>query len=344
MRRRMFSKVSISAALLGVTALAAVAVAAVAATTTPNLVKALEAQRKLAAERPQDASVQNDLGNLLLLSRQSADAEAAYRRAIELDPQKVSALYNLGVLLQQRGELREALRLFEQAVEVEPGHAWAHYQIGSLYETWKRESRAIEAYSRAFALDPQLSFPDVNPQIVDNKLVTESMLRAYREGYDVSQEPKFYEDRVRIANLLEPPPVLPKPDAAADTAAEQQAARPTDPRQTAGGSTVLRQGDLDPASSVGQATPQGGGYGRQPSRGGYTSPGGYAGPGYGVPGARTLRDFSRPQPQVDPEGRQQVITPPPGGVYYRPDVPSTGRLELRLVPGAPKDAHRTARG
>ena len=53
-------------------------------------------------------AVFNDLGNLLLLGPQTAEAETAYRKAIELDPDKASALFNLGLLLQQRGELREA--------------------------------------------------------------------------------------------------------------------------------------------------------------------------------------------------------------------------------------------
>ncbi len=55
----------------------------------PNLTKTIEAQRRLTVERPDDAAVFNDLGNLLLLVPQPAEAEAAYRTAIELDPDKV---------------------------------------------------------------------------------------------------------------------------------------------------------------------------------------------------------------------------------------------------------------
>ena len=68
-----------------------VATAAVAAITASrgaaaNLAKTLEVQRRLTAQRPNDPAVFNDLGNLLVLSGQPAEAETAYRRAMELDP------------------------------------------------------------------------------------------------------------------------------------------------------------------------------------------------------------------------------------------------------------------
>jgi len=72
------------------TALTAVVAIATLAAAPPNLTKALEAQRHLAAERPQDAAVLNDLGNLLMLVPNPTEAEAAYRKAIELDPNKAS--------------------------------------------------------------------------------------------------------------------------------------------------------------------------------------------------------------------------------------------------------------
>src|SRR5262245_35308714 len=201
-RRRIQSPAGLAIAAVLV---AAVAIAAFAAV-PPNLSKALEAQRRLVTERPQDPVVYNDLGSLLILADRTDEAEAAYRRAIELDPNKVSALFNLAQLLQQRGEKREALRLYDRVVEQQPNHAWAHYQIGTLYEGWDQESKAVEHYARAFALDPQLAFKEVNPHIVENQLVTRAMLRAYDESPGPSQAPRYFEERDRIVNLLVPLP------------------------------------------------------------------------------------------------------------------------------------------
>jgi hypothetical protein len=303
-----------------------------AAAVPPNLAKAIEAQQRLAAERPQDAAVFNDLGNLLLLVPQLDQAEDTYHKALELDPNKSSALYNLGLLLQQKGERKEAMELYQRLVKVEPSHAWGHYQLGTLYENAGQESKAIDSYAQAFALDPQLAFPEVNPQIVDNKLVTEAMLRAYKSELAPPQAPKIYEDPTRIAALLVPSPGAAKPTD--EVATQQQEGAPAKTQQpgAAGqsqGATVLRERDLDRANPAGQAVPEG------------------APRGVGVPGMRTapraLREWNRPEPttqeipnegvtneEVEPPG--QVITPPPGGVYYRPGVPSTGRLGLQIVP------------
>jgi len=327
--------------------LAAIAAIAAVAAVPPNLGKAIEAQQRLVTERPDDAAVYNDLGNLLLLVPRPKEAEVAYRKAIELDPEKVSALYNLGLLLQKRGELREAMKLYQQAVKVEPRHAWAHYQMGAIYERWGQESRAIDSYAQSFALDPQLAFPEVNPNIVDNKLVTEAMLRAYKSDFAPPQAPTIYEDPTRIAGLLVPGSA---PEAAAKdqvAAAQQQKAAPAkgqqpavppgQPQKPGQSATVIRERDLDRANPAGQAMPQG-------AR------------GAGVPGMKqppsqhTVREWNRPEPTIQevPEGVSTddevqpapVITPPPAGVYYRPGTASTGRLSLQIVP----EKRRTGRG
>ena len=323
---------------------AAIAAIAAVAAVPPNLAKAIEAQQRLAAERPQDAAVANDLGNLLLLVPKPDEAEAAYRKAIELDPDRASALYNLGLLLQQRGALREAMQDYRRVVKVEPRHAWAHYQLGSVYETWGQESRAIDSYARAFALDPQLAFPEVNPHIVENKLVTEAMLRAYKADFAAPQAPKVYDDPARIAALLEPPVPAAGKDQVANT--QQQAVQDTNsPRRQPGApghaqsqAQVLSERDLDRANPAGQAVQQTQGTSRG-AAGARPAP------------SRGLREWTRPDPSLEEvpegvsteEGGEQpapMVTPPPGGVYYRPGVSSTGRLGLQITP----ERHRVSRG
>jgi tetratricopeptide (TPR) repeat protein len=320
------------------TALTAVVAIATLAAAPPNLAKAVEAQRRLAAERPQDPAVLNDLGNLLMLVPQPAEAEVAYRKAIELDPNKASALFNLGLLQQQRGDLRDAADLYERALKADPNHAWAHYQLGSIQELRGQTARAIDSYARAFALDPQLAFPEVNPHIVDNKLVTQAMLRAYKSDFTPPQVPKMYDDASRIAALLVPSP------GQRDEAKDQTAAAQGQQRQPAGpgkaapgaaasaqGTTVLREQNLD-RRNTGQASPPGAAHGNA-----RTLSGAQVQP-------RGVREWNRPEPTIqevpggdegDGDGvqPQPVIAPPAaGGVYYRPGIQSTGRLNMLVVP------------
>jgi hypothetical protein len=317
------------AALAGIAALAAV---------PPNLARTIETQRRLAAERPDDPAVYNDLGNLLLLVPQPADAEEAYRKAVELDPDKVTSLFNLGLLLQQRGELREAAKLYQRVTKLEPQHAWAHYQLGAIYERWDQDGKSIGEYATAFSLDPQLAFPEVNAHIVENRLVTQAMLKAYKNDYAVPSVPQVYDEPGRIANMLVPPPGQKPADGVAQPPAQATATPPPAPPAARPGATqalpqqptVLSPRDLDPNAPTGQAVPQG----RFPSSGGVRA----------TPQPRGLREWNRPEPTVqeevpeeymgDDEGAQpgEVVTPPPGGIYYRPGVQSTGRLNLRVVP------------
>lgn len=316
---------------LALACIAAAVVVALAAV-PPNLGKAIEEQRRLVAERPQDPGVYNDLGNLLALASRPDEAEEAYRKAVELAPGKVSALFNLALLQQQRGELRESLRLYKDVLDLQPQHAWAWYQIGTLYEHWDQEGRAVEAYANAFRIDPQLAFPETNPHVVENGLLTQAMLRAYQQGESAPTAPAIYEEPGRIVGLLVPrPPHQQQPADEEELAAGQARPQPGQPGAAtrpgqAAPPGVLRQGDLD-RRSTGQATPtQGRRPGSRPS-----SPD-------SMP--RSLRTWERPEPTIEDPGYEvpseeqpgEVVTPPPGGVYYRPGLGSTGRLDLQVVP------------
>jgi Tfp pilus assembly protein PilF len=332
--------------IIALTLVAALAALAAIAATPPNLAKTIEAQQRLAAERPQDAGVFNDLGNLLALANRPDEAEAAYRRAVELDPQRASALFNLGLLLVQKGGHKEAFDLFSRVVEREPKNAWAHYELGAVHERFGRRDKAIQEYAQAFALDPQLALPDVNPHVIDSELTTEAMLRAYRGGYGAPRAPKIYDDPNRIAAMLVPPPAKPKDETAAGSeagtvrqgAAPGQAAPGAAPG-AAQGSRVLRQNTIDRGGALGQATQPGIKRPPAPPR----QPGSIARP--------SVRAWTRPDPgtvvdeeengDVEDQGGE-VYTPPsvPGsGFIYQPNAPSSGRLDVRVVPDRLAAAH-----
>lgn len=251
----------------------------VAAMTTapPNLGKALDAQQRLAAEHPRDTKVLNDLGNLLVLAGRTSEAEQVYLQAIKVDPARVSARFNLGLLLQQQGRNQDAFEQYKEILRIDPTYAWAHYQIGTLHDLWRRDSEALQAYARAFALDPQLAFPEVNPQVIDNRLLTEALLAAHKRPQTTTLAPKVYDDPGRIARLLVPPVAEDEeaaegdeaagetaPEAAgeaAPAAAEAPSPEPSEEGATGGegSARVLTQGDLDPAAPSNQAAPLGAG-------------------------------------------------------------------------------------
>ncbi len=318
----------------------ATATALVAAASAPSrLSRALHAQRQLAVERPDDASVINDLGNLLALDGDVAGAETAYRRAVELAPADAAAHFNLGLLLEQRGVRTEAAEELRRVIELDPDHYWALYQLGRLAEEAGDDKRAVRYYARAFALEPKLAFAEFNPQVIENRLVAVSMLRGYRAENAAPQAPKIYNDPNRIAGLLLPP-VGSHEEGTAEAGTETASGQPA----------VLSSDDLDDRGAVNQATPQGGGSYRPPQR---------AGAAASVRTRANARSWTRPQSQdtgmggggtavivpgqvgapgkVEDDPQKRVLTPQ-GRVIYRPGVASTGRLDLELIPEATERA------
>ncbi|HET9765743.1 MAG TPA: tetratricopeptide repeat protein [Thermoanaerobaculia bacterium] len=306
--------------VLPVLAVAAVAALATAAVPPPNVDRAVAAQRAL-AERQPTAEVWNDLGNLLELAGHDAEAREAYEKALALDPKLVSAHYNLGLLLRQAGEERDAMKHFRDVVELAPDDAWGWFQVGSLDEARGAEKAAVDAYARAFALDPRLSFGDVNPQVIDSKLTTESLLRAQEERPAGADAARAYEDPRHIAKLLlpQPPPpgsapaATPTPEVATAPPAPAKAARPgvpaADPR-------TLGPQDIRAGSKVGGVTQPGQGRNPQPP----------PNPAYSDLLRQQLELQQEQQRQMEEDGGADApVEAAPEGIYV-PGVRSSGQL------------------
>jgi TPR repeat/Tetratricopeptide repeat len=187
----------------------------------PNLGTALAEQRDLSRQRPDDAGVWNDLGNLLVLRGDFDEAQSAYARALELEPGSTATLYNLALLRQQRGDLEGAIADYRALLEVEPGNAWGHYQLGSAYEGQGQRELALERYAEAFTLDPELLFPEKNAHVIENRLVTEALLLARRGSRSGPPAPRAYNEGNRITSILTPAPPAPPQDDSSEPAQDR---------------------------------------------------------------------------------------------------------------------------
>lgn len=120
-----------------------------------------------------------------------AEAQALYRKVLDVQPGNVEALYALAVLAQQAGRLdvtiqhlkqavshrpdfvaahiylgnshlamnqrQEAVRHYRKAVELEPNHAGAHLNLARLFQRAGRFEQAVAHFESALALDPELA-------------------------------------------------------------------------------------------------------------------------------------------------------------------------------------------
>jgi tetratricopeptide (TPR) repeat protein len=87
-------------------------------------------------------------------------AEAAYRRALELDPSLANAVTNLGNLEYRRGRVGDARTQYLRALQIDPDQPEALYNLGFLALELGSAEQAVELFERALASDP--SFADAH--------------------------------------------------------------------------------------------------------------------------------------------------------------------------------------
>ncbi len=83
-------------------------------------------------------------------------AEALYRRVLELDTGNPDALHLLGVLVGQIGQHDKALELIKAAIQVNAHNPHYHANLANVLQTLGRLDEAAVALERAFALDPNM--------------------------------------------------------------------------------------------------------------------------------------------------------------------------------------------
>ncbi|HEX9737471.1 MAG TPA: tetratricopeptide repeat protein [Thermoanaerobaculia bacterium] len=324
----------------------------------PDLTQALAAQEERVAGDPRDPVAWNDLGNLLVVVGRDAEAEQAYRQALDLAPGDPSVRFNLALLMQQDGRVKDAESELRQLLETDPRHAWAHYQLGVILAGRKDRADALDHYARALAYDPSLSFAENNPHIIDNPLFTEALLLSQRHGEpSASRVPRLYGEPERIVQLMlrqheqtdaagttgesstgnaggSPPPFEDSPDAAGTPVDAARGARRGDPAPASAGTTVI--GVPQPAEPG--ATPPSESAGRRTLTSGQVpSP-----PGTVQRDPRTQPGGRRPPATRVTPGRTPPPPPPRSSRYIPPSRRSSAQLELELLPEETPERYASA--
>lgn len=127
--------------------------------------KGAEAQAVLEAaiaEAPDDLRAHLDLGLAFELQGQPGPAEAAYRRALEIDGTFPEALNNLGLLLREEGRQDEAVEVLRRAIDARADFASAYVNLALALEEAGRLPEALEVYRRAVQVAPRDPMTRVN--------------------------------------------------------------------------------------------------------------------------------------------------------------------------------------
>jgi tetratricopeptide (TPR) repeat protein len=114
---------------------------------------------RLAEQPDASASVLFALGHRAKRLGRLDDAEAYYRRALAAAPSgslHASIQNNLGNVLLLKGDLKGAQKLYETAIESEPGNAALYFNLGQAFSRLLQLDQAQEAQKRALELDREL--------------------------------------------------------------------------------------------------------------------------------------------------------------------------------------------
>jgi Flp pilus assembly protein TadD len=159
-----------------------------------------------------------------------AEAETAYRRAIELDPKDAGPWSNLGALLMQHlGRPDEAKAAYRRAIELDPKEAAPWNNLGALLNHMGQPEEAEAAYLQAIKIDPKDATPwgNLGNLLLDHLGRPKEAEVAFRKTLELV--PDFVLPEKNLAFLL-----LPLPSRQAEAEALYQSLLPRLPEQAAG--------------------------------------------------------------------------------------------------------------
>ncbi|HYP16774.1 MAG TPA: tetratricopeptide repeat protein, partial [Opitutus sp.] len=198
------------------------------------------------AKRPGNARAHTNLGLALFRAGRASEAEAAYRRTLELQPNHAFARFNLGALLLAQQQWARAEEHFRAALAADPQYVSARVNLGRALAAQGRRDEAVAEYRTALAADPGAHDAAVNLAALlaarGELREAETLLQAAVAGAPAMPEAHYH-----LALLLE------KKGASAAAEAELRAAiglRPTFAEaHLALGNTLARRDDAQEAET-----------------------------------------------------------------------------------------------
>ena len=115
---------------------------------------ALDLITRAIAAKGDNPAYHNSRGTVLLALGRPEDAEAGFRRALELNPAFPEAHNNLGNALQELGRLDEAVDSYNLAARFNPRYAEAHCNCGKALQVLGDREQAMAAFRLALDLRP----------------------------------------------------------------------------------------------------------------------------------------------------------------------------------------------
>jgi len=102
-----------------------------------------------------------NLGNLCFRRGDEGQAEQLYRRALEVDRKQPEAQYNLGYVMLERGRAVEAIEFFRGAIENDPRFADAYFNLAMAYEQIGESTKARPCWRKYLEIEPTGTWAEI---------------------------------------------------------------------------------------------------------------------------------------------------------------------------------------
>jgi len=104
---------------------------------------------------PNYAVAHNNIANVFYKLKDLKAAKKHYARAVHINPKYADAHYNLALVLQHLGEIAEAEQHFLTTIQLQPKHTNALYRLAFLLQTRNDLGQAARYYQKALRIDPK---------------------------------------------------------------------------------------------------------------------------------------------------------------------------------------------
>jgi protein O-GlcNAc transferase len=138
--------------------------------------------RKALELNPDDARTLSTVGGMLVEQGQLEQARTYLQQALEIDPADADANNNLGGILARAGDFDAAIPLFEKAAIVDPESLTVHYNLGRALAAKGRHQEGIPHLRKAFELSG-----GKEPVILDRLSAMYAALRQWPEAIETAQ-------------------------------------------------------------------------------------------------------------------------------------------------------------
>ena len=134
-----------------------------------------------------DASIYNNLGNVLFELKRLDESLASFNKAIDLKPDYAQAYFNLGMVLSEFKRWADALKAYEKAIEFNQAYAEAYFSRGVVLSELGRFEESLMSYEKAIGVRVDYAQAYLNKGLILQEL---NRLDEALENYDRAIEIK----------------------------------------------------------------------------------------------------------------------------------------------------------